>query len=87
MLLMQEPQLMMLDEPVAGMSSPERDQTARLLRSIQKERALIIIEHDMEFVGKIADRVTVLHCGRRLAEGSMDDIHHNQEVQEVYLGH
>lgn len=87
MLLMQEPQLMMLDEPVAGMSGPERDQTARLLRSLSRDRALIIIEHDMEFVGKIADRVTVLHCGRTLAEGSMDDVRKDEKVREVYLGH
>ena len=87
MLLMQEPELMLLDEPVAGMSSPEREQTAELLKRISTNRSLIIIEHDMEFVSRIAKKVTVLHLGKILAEGSMDEIHANQTVQDVYLGH
>ncbi len=87
MLLMQEPELMLLDEPVAGMSSPEREQTADLLKRISSNRSLIIIEHDMEFVSRIAKKVTVLHLGKILAEGSMDEIHANQTVQDVYLGH
>jgi len=87
MLLMQEPELMMLDEPVAGMSALERDETAELLKRISANRAIIIIEHDMEFVSRIAQKVTVLHLGKILAEGSMDEIRANQTVQEVYLGH
>jgi urea transport system ATP-binding protein len=87
MLLMQEPELMMLDEPVAGMSSAEREQTAELLKRISAIRSIIIIEHDMEFVSRIAKKVTVLHLGKILAEGSMEDIRANQTVQDVYLGH
>jgi len=87
MLLMQEPELMMLDEPVAGMSAAERQQTAEMLKRISANRSIIIIEHDMEFVSRIAQKVTVLHLGKILAEGSMDDIRGNQKVQDVYLGH
>ncbi|MCS6242621.1 MAG: urea ABC transporter ATP-binding protein UrtD [Opitutus sp.] len=87
MLLMQEPQLIMLDEPVAGMSPAEREQTAALLNRISKGRVIIIIEHDMEFVSRIAHRVTVLHLGKILAEGSMEQVQHNPKVIEVYLGH
>ena len=64
MLLMQDPELMLLDEPVAGMSPREREQTAELLKSISKGRSIVVIEHDMEFVRKIAHTVTVLHQGR-----------------------
>lgn len=87
MLLMQEPELLMLDEPVAGMSAKERDQTAELLNKICKNRAVIVIEHDMEFVKKIAHKVTVLHQGKILAEGPMDKVHADEKVIEVYLGH
>jgi urea transport system ATP-binding protein len=87
MLLMQQPDLMLLDEPVAGMSPAEREQTATLLNKISAERSILIIEHDMEFVARIARKVTVLHLGRILAEGTMDEIHQNQTVQDVYLGH
>lgn len=87
MLLMQEPELMMLDEPVAGMSPAEREQTAELLKRISADRSILVIEHDMEFVTRIAKKVTVLHLGKILAEGSMDEIHNNQMVQDVYLGH
>ncbi len=87
MLLMQDPELMLLDEPVAGMSAKERDQTADLLNRICKNRSVIVIEHDMEFVKKIAHKVTVLHQGRILAEGSMDQVQANEKVIEVYLGH
>jgi urea transport system ATP-binding protein len=87
MLLMQEPELMMLDEPVAGMSPAEREQTAELLKRISTDRSILVIEHDMEFVSRIAKKVTVLHLGKILAEGSMDEIHNNQMVQDVYLGH
>ena len=87
MLLMQEPELMMLDEPVAGMSPAEREQTAELLKRISANRSILVIEHDMEFVTRIAKKVTVLHLGKILAEGSMEEIHNNQQVQDVYLGH
>jgi urea transport system ATP-binding protein len=87
MLLMQDPELLMLDEPVAGMSVKEREQTADLLNLICKNRSVLVIEHDMEFVKKIAHKVTVLHQGKILAEGSMDKVQANEKVIEVYLGH
>ena len=86
MLLIQNPSLLMLDEPVAGMSVSERIQTAELLRKIIKGRSAIVIEHDMKFVEEIADRVTVMHQGKLLAEGSMNSIKKNQKVIDVYLG-
>jgi urea transport system ATP-binding protein len=87
MLLMQDPELLMLDEPVAGMSVSERVRTAELLEMVSKGRSVIVIEHDMKFVESIADRVTVLHQGKVLAEGSMAMIQDNAQVKEVYLGH
>jgi urea transport system ATP-binding protein len=87
MLLMQEPELLMLDEPVAGMSVSERARTAELLELVSRGRSVIVIEHDMKFVESIADRVTVLHQGKVLAEGSMATIQDNAQVKEVYLGH
>jgi urea transport system ATP-binding protein len=86
MLLMQDPELMLLDEPVAGMSARERDLTADLLGRISKGRSIVLIEHDMEFVRKIAHRVTVLHQGKVLSEGSMDQVQNDSRVIEVYLG-
>jgi len=86
MLLMQDPELMLLDEPVAGMSPRERDQTAALLKNISKGRSIVVIEHDMEFVRKIAHTVTVLHQGRLLSHGSMDAVQNDPKVIEVYLG-
>ncbi|MEE3505917.1 MULTISPECIES: urea ABC transporter ATP-binding protein UrtD [unclassified Pseudomonas] len=87
MLLMQNPDLLMLDEPVAGMSVNERAQTAELLKRISKGRSVLVIEHDMEFVKSIAHKVTLLHQGKVLAEGSMESIQKNPKVIEVYLGH
>ena len=87
MLLMQDPALLMLDEPVAGMSVNERMQTAELLKRISKGRSVLVIEHDMEFVKSIAHKVTVLHQGKVLAEGSMEAVQSNPKVIEVYLGH
>jgi urea transport system ATP-binding protein len=87
MLLVQDPELVMLDEPVAGMTAKERDATATLLRKIAKERSIIIIEHDMDFVAKIADRVTVLHLGKIIKEGTMEEVRNDPRVKEVYLGH
>ncbi|MCI0492605.1 MAG: urea ABC transporter ATP-binding protein UrtD [Planctomycetes bacterium] len=87
MLLIQDPELLMLDEPVAGMSVKEREQTAELLKRICKGRSVIVIEHDMEFVQRIAHRVTVLHQGKILAEGRMEKVQSDPKVVEVYLGH
>ncbi|MES2659859.1 MAG: urea ABC transporter ATP-binding protein UrtD [Verrucomicrobiota bacterium] len=87
MILMQEPEIIMLDEPVAGMSVRERAETATLLRRISKDRSVLVIEHDMEFVREIADRVTVMHLGKILAEGSMEKVSADPKVIEVYIGH
>jgi len=87
MLLIQDPELLMLDEPVAGMSVSERARTGELLARLAKGRAVIVIEHDMKFVESIAHRITVLHQGQVLAEGNMDAIQDNPRVKEVYLGH
>ena len=87
MLLMQEPELLMLDEPIAGMSSRERELTAELLKRICKNRAVIVIEHDMEFVKQIAHKVTVMHQGKILAEGPMEKVQADERVIDVYLGH
>lgn len=87
MLLIQDPELLMLDEPVAGMSVAERKQTAELLNRITKDRSVLVIEHDMQFVADIAHRVTVLHQGQVLSEGSMERVQNDPKVIEVYLGH
>lgn len=87
MLLIQDPELLMLDEPVAGMSVSERAKTAELLKDIIKNRSVVVIEHDMKFVESIAHRVTVLHQGKVLAEGDMATVQSNPKVKEVYLGH
>ncbi|MDY6982731.1 MAG: urea ABC transporter ATP-binding protein UrtD [Pseudomonadota bacterium] len=86
MLLMSEPRLLLVDEPVAGMTAQETERTAELLTSLAGERTVIVVEHDMEFVRSIARTVTVLHQGSVLAEGTMDEIQHNRDVIEVYLG-
>jgi urea transport system ATP-binding protein len=86
MLLVQEPQLMLVDEPVAGMTHEETERTAELLVSLAGERSVVVVEHDMEFVRSIARRVTVLHEGRVLAEGDMDNVQNDPKVIEVYLG-
>jgi urea transport system ATP-binding protein len=78
--------VMLLDEPVAGMSAEEREETGELLRRIGKERTIVVIEHDMEFVRTFADVVTVMHAGKVLTEGTVAEIQANQKVQEVYLG-
>lgn len=87
MLLIQDPQLLMLDEPVAGMSVKEREQTAELLKKISRGRSVLVIEHDMEFVAQIADKVTVLHQGKILITGDMETVQKDPKVVEVYLGH
>jgi urea transport system ATP-binding protein len=86
MLLMQEGQLLLLDEPVAGMTDFETETTARLLLDIARERSIVVVEHDMEFVRALGAKVTVLHEGSVLAEGSIDTVQANHRVIEVYLG-
>ena len=87
MLLIQDPELLMLDEPVAGMSVAERAKTAELLNRITKDRAVLVVEHDMKFVEDIAHKVTVLHQGKIISEGSMEKVQADPQVIEVYLGH
>ena len=86
MLLAQEPQLLLVDEPAAGMSPAEREHTTNLLVEAAKTRAVVVVEHDMEFVRRLNCKVTVFHEGSVLAEGSLDHVTANQDVIDVYLG-
>jgi urea transport system ATP-binding protein len=86
MLLAQEPKLMLVDEPVAGMTDAETMQTAVLLKEINREKSVIVVEHDMHFVRELGVKVTCLHEGSVLAEGSIDQVSQNERVVEVYLG-
>ena len=86
MLLVQEPHLLLLDEPVAGMTDAETEFTAELFKSLARKHSLMVVEHDMGFVGSIADHVTVLHQGSVLAEGSLEQVQNDERVIEVYLG-
>ena len=86
MLLAQEPRLLLVDEPAAGMTLAEREKTTELLVDIAKTRAVVVVEHDMEFVRRLNCKVTVLHEGAVLAEGSLDHVTKNQSVIDVYLG-
>jgi urea transport system ATP-binding protein len=86
MLLVQEPKLLLLDEPVAGMTRRERDRTGELLQAIGERRSTLVVEHDMEFVRQFARTVTVLHGGRVLCEGTIDQVQADERVVEVYLG-
>jgi urea transport system ATP-binding protein len=86
MLLAQDPRLLLVDEPAAGMTPAERDHTTAILREAAKTRAVVVVEHDMDFVRKLNCKVTVLHEGRVLAEGSLDHVTSNQDVIDVYLG-
>ena len=86
MLLAQEPRLLLVDEPAAGMTPAEREHTTDLLKEAARTRAVVVVEHDMEFVRRLDCKVTVLHEGSVLAEGSIDHVTKNDEVIEVYLG-
>jgi urea transport system ATP-binding protein len=86
MLLAQEPQLLLVDEPVAGMTDAETEQTAILLREINRTRSVVVVEHDMAFVRALDVKVTVLHEGSVLSEGSIDFVSDDPKVIEVYLG-
>ena len=86
MLLAQEPKLLLVDEPVAGMTDAETQQTAELLREINRDKTVIVVEHDMHFVRELDVKVTCLHEGSVLAEGSIDQVSTNERVVEVYLG-
>jgi urea transport system ATP-binding protein len=86
MLLMQNPRVLLVDEPVAGMTGEETERTAELLLSLAGRHSVVVVEHDMAFVRSIARKVTVLHQGSVLAEGSMDQVQNDPRVIEVYLG-
>ena len=86
MLLAQEPKLLLVDEPAAGMTLAEREHTTTLLKEAAKTRAVVVVEHDMDFVRRLDCRVTVLHEGAVLAEGSLDFVTKNSQVIDVYLG-
>ncbi len=86
MLLMQNPLLLLVDEPAAGMTHQEMDRTVELLTSLAGEHSVVVVEHDMDFVRALNSRVTVLHQGTVLAEGSMDQVQNDPKVVEVYLG-
>lgn len=86
MLLMQNPLLLLVDEPAAGMTHQEMDRTVELLTSLAGKHSIVVVEHDMDFVRALNSRVTVLHQGAVLAEGSMDQVQNNPQVVEVYLG-
>jgi urea transport system ATP-binding protein len=86
MVMVQEPSLFLLDEPVAGMTRDEREKTAVLLQDLAKDHAVLVVEHDMEFVRQTAQRVTVLHEGQILCEGSVERVQGDPRVVEVYLG-
>jgi urea transport system ATP-binding protein len=86
MLLMQNPELLLVDEPVAGMTPHEIERTADLLLSLAGDHSVVVVEHDMAFVRSIARRVTVLHEGQVIAEGDMDKVQNDPRVIEVYLG-
>jgi urea transport system ATP-binding protein len=86
MVLMQDPRLLLLDEPIAGMTESEIEKTAKIFNNLKATNTLLVVEHDMSFVRQIADVVTVMHMGSLLAQGSLKEIESNERVREVYLG-
>ncbi|SFT28546.1 urea ABC transporter ATP-binding protein UrtD [Paenibacillus sp. BC26] len=86
MMLLQEPEILLLDEPVAGMTDGETEKTGELLQHIRKTQSIVVVEHDMEFVRSFASKVTVMHEGKLLKEGSMEEVQRDDRVAEVYLG-
>ena len=86
MLLMQSPKVLLIDEPVAGMTLQETERTAELVTLLAEDHSVVVVEHDMDFVRSIGRKVTVLHQGRVLAEGPMRDVQNHPKVNEVYLG-
>ncbi|MEO0489797.1 MAG: ATP-binding cassette domain-containing protein, partial [Cyanobacteria bacterium J06659_2] len=86
MVLAQDPAIVLLDEPTAGMTAKETHMTGEIIQSIAQAHSIVVIEHDMEFVKQIAERIVVLHQGSVLAEGSVQDVQSNPDVIEVYLG-
>ena len=82
----QKPNLLLIDEPAAGMTAPERQKTVSLLKNLSKNQSVIVVEHDMEFIKSLDCRVTVLHDGTVLAEGSLEHVSKNNKVIDVYLG-
>jgi len=86
MLMIQDPELLLIDEPAAGMTDVETEKTAELFREVSKQHSLVVVEHDMDFVKALDCKVTVLHEGHVLAEGSLETVQQNDEVIEVYLG-
>jgi urea transport system ATP-binding protein len=86
LVIVQQSELLLVDEPVAGMTDEETEKTARLLRAVAEDRSVLVIEHDMEFVRSIARTVTVLHEGSVLCEGPVDQVQKDERVIEVYLG-
>jgi len=86
MVILQDPSLLLVDEPVAGMTDKETEQTGRLLQSLAEKHAIVVIEHDMEFVRQIARTVTVLHEGTVICEGTVDKVQADDRVREIYLG-
>jgi urea transport system ATP-binding protein len=86
MVLMQDPRLLLLDEPVAGMTEAEIEKTVSIFKELKKTHTLVVVEHDMAFVREIADVVTVMHMGSLLAQGPIGEIESNARVREVYLG-
>ena len=86
MLIIQEPELLLVDEPAAGMTDHETELTAQLLRDISGDHSVVVVEHDMEFIKALDCHVTVLHEGHQLAEGTLAHVQQNEQVIEVYLG-
>ncbi|WP_088103196.1 urea ABC transporter ATP-binding protein UrtD [Halalkalibacter urbisdiaboli] len=86
MVMMQKPDLLMLDEPIAGMTEEEEEKTGELLLKLKEQCAIIVVEHDMDFVRKYSEKVTVMHGGQLLCDGTMEEVQTNERVMEVYLG-